>query len=170
MRRPQLIKKRQADQVSINIFDQIDSICVEFRRQWKLGKRPKIESFLGQAPDDARETLFRNLLPVEIRYRERMGEKPQPGDYVARFPRYKRVIGDAFNFSTSIELQAMQSTPADDSADLPATIHAPAANRIGDYELVRELGRGGFGVVYESKHVTLQNRVALKTLPTGQDG
>ena len=44
------------------------------------------------------------------------------------------------------------------------------AQRLGDYELKRELGRGGMGVVYEARHEQTNNRVALKTLPTGGDG
>ena len=50
------------------------------------------------------------------------------------------------------------------------TFEIPAANRLGDYELIRELGRGGMGVVYEARHLNQGNRVALKTLPTGVEG
>lgn len=55
---------------------------------------------------------------------------------------------------------------------LPAT-RAPTAltpgMRVARYEIERELGRGGMGIVYQSRDVTLDRRVALKLLHARRD-
>ncbi len=151
------------------IFEQIRFLSDRFARDRRQGKAPKIETYLQQVPDASQTTLLRNLLLVELHDRRNQEDRPQLNEYLDRFPEYRAAVQQVFSSpvtlcttggdglgDTSLEFGALQST---DSFAIPL-------GQLGSYQLVGELGRGGFGIVWEAEHVEQRYRVALKTLPS----
>ncbi len=63
---------------------------------------------------------------------------------------------------------ATQSVGLDGGPVVASPSDGPLPDRIGNYRIIRVIGRGGMGVVYEAEHSLLGRRVALKTLAPGK--
>ena len=71
--------------LSLDAARQIDRLCEAFEVAWKAGRHPQIEDSLPAAAQELRPELVRELIQIDLFYRRRNGESPQPGDYLGRF-------------------------------------------------------------------------------------
>src|SRR5215469_10409447 len=102
-------------------------------------------------------------LAEEFAARFRRGERPGLQEYIDRCPDLAEEIREMFPALVEVE-RVKEDRPARPEA-AEAAAAQPALGQVGDYRVLREVGRGGMGVVYEAEQVSLGRRVALKVLP-----
>lgn len=100
-------------------------------------------------------------LAEEFMDRGRRGEQPTVDEYVERFPQLADQIRDLF--PTLAMMERLGTEPLDEATRNEADA-AFVVEKLGDYRIIREVGRGGMGVVYEAEQESLGRRVALKVM------
>ena len=111
-------------------------------------------------PADDRDPF--ELVASEFIERQRRGENPSVDEYAQRYPGMADEIRDLF--PTILEAERMKGSTEPLPFGVPV-LDTPRIERLGDFRITREIGRGGMGIVYEAEQESLGRRVAIKVLP-----
>src|SRR5437764_1580296 len=127
--------------------DYVDLLLDRFEADWRAGRRPSVEQYLRDysGPETAR--LVRELVCLDVIYRQRAGEPADPAEYAGRVPEFAQL-------------------PPADRAELAGDVErsAPAVVpvRIGKYRVLAKLADGGQAVTYRAYHEELHKPVVVK--------
>jgi len=112
----------------------------------------------SESVDRSLESLVGRVADEFLR-RQRNGESPDVEEYVARYPEAADLLRPALASLRLLDCSKVgHEAAAEDVSD-------EVRGTLGDFRILREVGRGGMGVVYEAEQLSLNRRVALKVLP-----
>jgi serine/threonine protein kinase/Flp pilus assembly protein TadD len=93
------------------------------------------------------------------------GQRPDRAAFLARYPEIATALSECLaglEFVHAVAPELSGEGRSDKGAAAPG---GPDLPPLGDFRIVREVGRGGMGIVYEAEQISLNRRVALKVLP-----
>jgi serine/threonine protein kinase/tetratricopeptide (TPR) repeat protein len=150
------------DSFSEEALGRLNRVCDEFTKALRANEKCHLEDYLTPATnDDERRWLFRHLLHEEVHYRREIGDPINAEGYYDEFRSYRNLIDQVI---LSCGDQTKIWTPGSGQPEKDES----AISRIGNYEIVRELGRGGMGTVYEAIQLSSGRHIALKLLAQGE--
>jgi serine/threonine protein kinase len=119
----------------------------------------RISDSMLRIPDDSGDDS--RLLSAVEEYQKLLeqGHRPDKSEFLRRFPDL------ALALPACLEGLELVHRAAVGDAKSPIPEPPMTGAPLGDFQIVREIGRGGMGIIYEAIQLSLGRRVALKVLP-----
>ncbi|NIS83244.1 MAG: protein kinase, partial [Anaerolineales bacterium] len=94
------------------------------------------------------------------------GEQPDIDEFVGQYPEYEAQLKGRIQDLQEIDSLFDSLVHADESDfEDTATGHELVGQKVGSFEIVEMIGRGGMGVVYLARDTKLDRSVAIKSMP-----
>jgi eukaryotic-like serine/threonine-protein kinase len=119
---------------------------------------------LSPAHGDEDDPRLRAAVQEYLRELE-SGRRPDRHEFAARFPGLEEAMLPYLDALDMVRAAAPLLHSSSGERVEPAAAEPIPAEPLGDFRIVRTIGRGGMGVVYEAVQRSLGRRVALKVLP-----
>lgn len=152
---PTLVEFLPADPPALRRLVLVELVKVDLEQRTQRGRKKPLETYTAEFPE-----LLENgeppcdLIYEEYHIRRTSGEKVTPRDYYERFPRsaaaLRRLMGTE-DFSATTQVCSAKRIEG-----------FAAGQKVDDFDLLVELGKGAFGSVFLARQLSMQRLVALK--------
>ncbi len=152
-----------------DVLADVRAAMLELEVKIRSGVATSCESIFANFPQvllDKEAVL--EVIYTEFVLRQELGQEVSTKEWIGRFPQWSRDLEELFQVHDLVSQDAPFGELSDSQSGLESWIVGTDTQlsrpRIGNYEIIKEIGRGSMGTVFLARHRTLGREVAIKTV------